>query len=68
MVDKTKESKHIGTNGPRGVSFDFLGDINRRTLFDKHAIAVGIETVKLGNGVFVGVQDVFSSGESTDQH
>ncbi len=37
-------------------------------LFDQHAIAVGVETVTLGDRVTVGMQDMFFATEGADQH
>jgi len=40
----------------------------RSTLFDEHAVSIGIKAVALGDGVGVGAQDVFFSTEGADQH
>ena len=34
---------------------------------DEHAIAVAVEAVFGGDGVLIGAQDIFSSGERSDQ-
>jgi hypothetical protein len=40
----------------------------RRASIEEHAVAIGVEAVTLGDGVGIGAEDVFASGEGTDEH
>jgi len=53
----------------KGLTNEVAGDhgVKLISLYE-HAVSVGIEAVTLGDGVFVGMQDVFFATESTDQH
>jgi hypothetical protein len=38
------------------------------TSFDEHAVAIRKKAVTLGDGVFVGAENILASGEGADQH
>jgi hypothetical protein len=45
-----------------------IGFENDPRLLDEHAVAVREETISLVDGVVIGAQSTFGSGESADQH